>query len=311
MKKKIATLVLGLVMIMTSLFGCGMEMHTDVKTNGKVINKTYYYFTKDELKDDTIDKSGEYVGKKTVDGIEYSVYEQKDSDDSNKKLDVNTVTANGFYTTDTNTDNTQVTNAVTSGVTPFIFTITFPNVITESNGTISEDGKTVTYQFKDMLNMTEMYAYNSEFLKTQKPVIIGISKDAKWCNKKTLNVKGFSNIKSVVVNGNSLGTTDKLNLVEGKNIIEVTNEVGTLKRTLRVDTKKPKVNLKNNKTYKVGTVLKMSDKGSGLAYVMENNSVYSSNTLAKKGYTLKTKGTRTIKVYDRAGNITKIKVKVK
>lgn len=312
MRKKIVALALGLVMMVTSLVGCGAEMHTDVTTSGKVTNKTYYYFTKEELKDDTIDKSGTYVGKKTVDGVEYSVYEQDDSDNSsNETLNVDSVTANGFYTADAKTDNSQVTNAITAGVTPFIYTITFPNVITESNGTISKDGKTVTYQFKDMVKMTEMYAYNSEFLKTQKPVLIGISKDTKWFNKKTIKVKGFSKIKSVVVNGKSLGATDKVALTEGKNTIKVTNEVGTLNRTLNVDTKKPKVNLKNNKTYKVGTVLKVSDKGSGIAYVTENNSVYASNTLAKKGYTLKNKGTRAIKVYDKAGNVTTIKVKVK
>ena len=76
------------------------------------------------------------------------------------------------------------------------------------------------------------------------------------------------------------------------------------------DTKKPIVKgVKNNKTYKKSVKFKVSDK-SGIKKVTLNNKKIKVSK-AKKGYTVKKKGTYTLKVWDKAGNVRTVKFKIK
>ncbi|MDD6070557.1 MAG: hypothetical protein PUC12_07040 [Clostridiales bacterium] len=76
------------------------------------------------------------------------------------------------------------------------------------------------------------------------------------------------------------------------------------------DTKKPTVKgVKNNKTYKKSVKFKVSDK-SGIKKVTLNKKKIKVSK-AKKGYTVKKKGTYTLKVWDKAGNVRTVKFKIK
>lgn len=315
MKKKAILLMMSAMFLMTSIVGCGMEMHTNVSKTGKTTSTTYYYYTKEEVDNgdaDSISENDKYIGKKTVDGVEYSVYEAKD-DVKNDEQIATEIKADGFYTTGTsnNGENENVSQAITAGVSPFVYTITFPNEIQYTNGKLSEDKKTVTYQMSDLMKLKEVYAYNDTFLQTKTPEIIGISDYSKYINTKNIKVQGFGTLSKVVVNDMDKGASETVNLKEGKNVVKLTNAAGTAKKTVKVDTVKPKLNVKNGKTYKKGVKVKASDSASGIEYIKVDSQTYVTNNFAKHPYVIKDKGTHTIRAYDKAGNMTKVKVKVK
>lgn len=71
------------------------------------------------------------------------------------------------------------------------------------------------------------------------------------------------------------------------------------------DKDKPKINLKNKKSYKKNTKLKATDKKSGVKKITVNGKT------VKNGYVFKKKGNYKIVVTDKAGNISKITIKIK
>ena len=99
MKKKIVALTLVLMTVLGSFAGCGKENHIDVKADGTVKGTSYYYYTDEDIKSGMIENesNGKYVGKKTYNGVEYSVY-KANGNDTDKEL-VQKMKPNGFYYT--------------------------------------------------------------------------------------------------------------------------------------------------------------------------------------------------------------------
>lgn len=307
MKKRIVALTLVLMTVLGSFAGCGTENHIDVKADGTVKETDYFYYTDDDVKNglSNNENNGKYLGKKTYNGVEYSVYQAKDSD-TNKEL-VRKMKPNGFYYTYVETKDSDM-QSLMSSVSPCIFTVTFPNKVTESNGTISEDGKSVTFDLAQFLKSDEMYAYNEDYVKTKFAELVGI--EGQYTNKKTLKIHGFSEIKDVQLNRKDLGVTDKVTLSNGSNSVVITNEAGALKRFVTLDTKKPVLNVKDKKTYKKNKVLKISDKDSGIKEAIVNGVALNKNQI-KKGYKLSSTGETRIVVTDKAGNTKTVIIKVK
>ena len=307
MKKRIVALTLVLMTVLGSFAGCGTENHIDVKADGTVKETDYFYYTDDDVKNglSNNENNGKYLGKKTYNGVEYSVYQAKDSD-TNKEL-VRKMKPNGFYYTYVETKDSDM-QSLMSSVSPCIFTVTFPNKVTESNGTISEDGKSLTFDLAQFLKSDEMYAYNEDYVKTKFAELVGI--EGQYTNKKTLKIHGFSEIKDVQLNRKDLGVTDKVTLSNGSNSVVITNEAGALKRFVTLDTKKPVLNVKDKKTYKKNKVLKISDKDSGIKEAIVNGVALNKNQI-KKGYKLSSTGETRIVVTDKAGNTKTVIIKVK
>ena len=307
MKKRIVALTLVLMTVLGSFAGCGTENHIDVKADGTVKETDYFYYTDEDVKNglSNNENNGKYLGKKTYSGVEYSVYQAKDSD-TNKEL-VRKMKPNGFYYTYVETKDSDM-QSLMSSVSPCIFTVTFPNKVTESNGTISEDGKSVTFDLAQFLKSDEMYAYNEDYVKTKFAELVGI--EGQYTNKKTLKIHGFSEIKDVQLNRKDLGVTDKVTLSNGSNSVVITNEAGALKRFVTLDTKKPVLNVKDKKTYKKNKVLKISDKDSGIKEAIVNGVALNKNQI-KKGYKLSSTGETRIVVTDKAGNTKTVIIKVK
>ena len=307
MKKRIVAITLALMTVLGSFAGCGAENHIDVKADGTVKETSYYYYTDEDMKSGIIEteSNGNYVGKKTYNGVEYSVYEAKDND-TDKEL-VQKMKPNGFYYTYVKEADTQ-SKALSASFTPCIFTVTFPNKVTESNGTISEDGKSVTFDLAKFFKEDEMYAYNEDYVKTKQAELIGI--EGVYTNKKTLKIHGFSEIKDVELNGKDLGVTDTVTFNNGLNTVKITNEACTVKRFVRVDTDKPVLNVKDKKTYKRNKVLKVKDKYSGIKEAIVNGVALNKKQI-KKGYKLTSIGETRIVVTDKAGNTKTAIIKVK
>ena len=307
MKKRIVAITLALMTVLGCFAGCGAENHMDVKADGTVKETDYYYYTDEDIKNgmSNNENNGKYVGKKTYNGVEYSVYQTKDSD-TNKDL-VKRMKPNGFYYTYVKEADTQ-SKALSDSFTPCIFTVTFPNKVTESNGTISEDGKSVTFDLAKFFKEDEMYAYNEDYVKTKQAELIGI--EGVYTNKKTLKIHGFSEIKDVELNGKDLGVTDTVTFNNGLNTVKITNEACTVKRFVRVDTDKPVLNVKDKKTYKRNKVLKVKDKYSGIKEATVNGVALNKKQI-KKGYKLSSIGETRIVVTDKAGNTKTVIIKVK
>ena len=307
MKKKIVALTLVLMTVLGSFAGCGTENHIDVKADGTVKETSYYYYTDEDIKSGMSknESNGKYVGKKTYNGVEYSVYKAK-GNDTDKEL-VQRMKPNGFYYTYVNEVDSQ-SKALANSLSPCIFTVTFPNKVTETNGTISEDGKSVTFDLTKFFNADEMYAYNEDYVKTKQAELIGI--DRVYTNKKTLKIHGFSEIKGVELNGKDLGVTDTVTFHKGLNTVRITNEACTVKRFVRVDTDKPVLNVKDKKTYKRNKVLKVKDKYSGIKEATVNGVALNKKQI-KKGYKLTSIGETRIVVTDKAGNTKTVIITVK
>lgn len=143
---------------------------------------------------------------------------------------------------------------------------------------------------------------------TKKPVISGVKN--KKAYKKAVTIKfsdgtGGSGIASAKLNKKSVKTGKKITK-DGVYTLVVTDKAGnsnTVKFT--VDKTKPTTNIKKNKTYKAGTKITFKDKTSGIKKATLNGKKIKSGTKAKK------KGTNTLKITDKAGNVKTIKFKVK
>lgn len=188
-------------------------------------------------------------------------------------------------------------------------TITYPFAVGKANGAIQPDGCTVKY---DMLalnkqKVTRVYAVSKSVLAAADKITIkGVKNKKAYRRSVTVQVSAKSVVTTFMVNGKKQ-PINRFNASEdGKYKVSVKTATGLTKKiNFCVDTTKPKVNVKNKKTYKRAIKIKFSDKVSGIKKATLNG------RKIKSGKTVKKNGTYTLKVYDKAGNITKVKFKIK
>lgn len=187
MKRKVGIL-LALVMVIGLCSGCGIvhKVKIDKKGNAKTCDEIY--LTGEEAAEDTtgtaingVDLSEEnYKGSKKVDGVTYEVYAGKwekmdtsSSDDEN--VDKYVSYSKNKFIMDIPASKEATMEADESGMTDgmmnsmlssydfYKIKVTFPKKITKTNGKLSKDKKSVTFDFKDAYaNNVKLYAYTNK-----------------------------------------------------------------------------------------------------------------------------------------------------
>lgn len=193
-------------------------------------------------------------------------------------------------------------------------TITFPYTVTETNGTLLEDGRTVIWNV-DMssLDLTAAqeqqrgYALFGEQDAKTAPVFNGAANGKNYNTGVMLNIDSANLLDKVTVNGETTESDALFLSAEGVyNITAVDKGGGSSKLKFRIDTTKPSVSgVTNGKTYKKACTIKFSDKGSGVKSAALNGKKISSGKKVTK------KGSYTLVVTDKAGNKKTVKFKIK
>lgn len=146
------------------------------------------------------------------------------------------------------------------------------------------------------------------------PVITGVANSGLYNTTRKLTVKDDSEIASLKINGreyaSGLDNTEYVTLSNtGTYKVVAKDSLGNTKTlTFKIDKKKPTIKgAKNGKTYKKTVKLRFKD-ANGIKKVVINGKKVKKVNKVKK---LKRNGKYTVRVVDKAGNVTKIKFKIK
>lgn len=146
------------------------------------------------------------------------------------------------------------------------------------------------------------------------PVITGVANGGLYNTTRKLTVKDDSEIASLKINGreyaSGLDNTEYVTLSNtGTYKVVAKDSLGNTKTlTFKIDKKKPAIKgAKNGKTYKKTVKLRFKD-ANGIKKVVINGKKVKKVNKVKK---LKKNGKYTVRVVDKAGNVTKIKFKIK
>ncbi len=188
-------------------------------------------------------------------------------------------------------------------------TITYPFAVGKANGEIQSDGCTVKYDVLALnkQKVTRVYALSKSVLAAADKITVKGVKDKKAYRRSvTVQVSAKSVVTTFMVNGKKQPINRYNASTDGKYKVVVKTATGMTKKVnFCVDTKKPNTNIKNKKTYKKPVKIKFNDKVSGIKKATLNG------RKIKYGKTVKKNGTYTLKIYDKAGNVTKVKFKIK
>ena len=203
-----------------------------------------------------------------------------------------------------------------AGAADYSLVGTFDKKPVKANGLIS--GYTVDYSY---LREPFVYAVFTNKAATSKKVTASVA-NKKATNSQTVSFDSPSVINKIVLNGaeqplvsqNADGTKRFYTVTfpsQGAQSVTVSLISGGNKTfTYTYDTAKPKANVKANKTYRLGKVLKVTDKASGLASVkLDGKKVKLAGGACKVA--LKKKGAHRLIATDKAGNKLIVKFKVK
>ncbi len=187
-------------------------------------------------------------------------------------------------------------------------TITYPFAVGKANGEIQSDGCTVKYDVLALnkQKVTRIYALSKSVVAAADQITIKGVKDKKAYRRAvTVQVDAKSVVTAFMVNGKKQ-PINRFNASEdGKYRVSVKTATGLTKKVnFCVDRTKPTTNVKK-KTYKKPVRITFKDKVSGIKKATLNG------RKIKSGKTVKKNGTYTLKIYDKAGNVTKIKFKIK
>jgi hypothetical protein len=317
MKKKLKTLLrVGLLSLFAfCMSGCAMKQSITIHEDGSTDYAMYCLLTDEEVASGKYSTEGgslEYVGKTTIDGVEYNEYLDTSSSQSSEykggvSEDGSSIILPNCFYMDLSSKSSSSENAidlsdedVDLGDTSFeILEITMPNAIIETNGTLSDDRKTVYWNQNDYDNVDAWYAYTDNEWKVYLNGIKG-----KYIKEPTkVTIVSTRPTKSIKVNNKAI--KEKVYEVnkEGKYTFKVTSNKGTKTCSLIYDKTKPKTNVES-KAYKKKVKIKCSDKLSGIKKITLNGKKI------KNGYVVKKKGTYKLKVTDNAGNTKTVKFSI-
>ncbi len=175
-----------------------------------------------------------------------------------------------------------------------ILSMTFPYEVTDANGAIQEDGKTVVWDMNQMAKAERLYAlFHTSDSKTV-PKYQGAENGKAYNTGVSLTITSANLLKQVKTT-----QSDSLFLsAEGIYKITALDVNGNSSRIkFRIDKTKPSVSgVKNGKTYKTARTIRFSDKGSGIRHASLNG------LQIKTGQKVSKKGTYRLVVTDKAGN---------
>ncbi len=256
------------------------------------------------------EKAGEELYVKEIDGVKYFATELSTETAKQGEEGENVIRDNAFRLEVDNasqleellsdsssmTEDDQALLDYLTNNTKYILTITFPEEVVYTNGTLSSDKKTVEFKFSLTDGNIVLYAYTADG-------IISLDTGDKTVTRKSkIKVVTYDKVKSITVNGKTQ-TSKRITLKEdGKYEIVVVTKNYEKSFTVIKDSVKPVVTgVEDGKTYKGSVTISYSDDGSGVKTAKLNGKKI------KNGKKITKKGNYTLKVTDEAGN--KITVK--
>lgn len=324
MKRKLS-LLLVFALLVTMLTGCGMKANYEVTNDGKLYGTAKIYMTDEEKAAYDEVAEGEsaegYVGKEVVNGVEYHVYATE------KELVEKTagmiVTPEKFYVDSASEVMDDGSEEVDLLEFSFMtLSVTMPKEIVKTNGTLSADKKTATWELLSTKD-SAIYAYttanpktNSISLKTGSAKYVKANKAISISTKDKAEFVTLSNGAVIDGNKNSKVFVNGIKF-DGKKKTLTFRKSGTYKFTVwtttnfksftvKVDGDKPTVKgVANNKTYKKSVKITFKDKLSGVKSATLNGKKI------KSGKKITKAGKYTLVVTDKVGNKTTIKFKIK
>lgn len=326
--------LMAVTLAIVSLTGCGTKTTFDIKSSGKVAGATYYYLTEKEVaqtaaekvrqsKDDPelakeMDKLIKADGTEVVNNKLYYRYKTdlgevslSEINNDNKLSEENylKMTTNSFeYLVPKDTPGLETTDTGISNedIEFSLLEVKLPVTINKTNGKLSSDKKTVTWDLTKVNPGDKLYAYHNTSNtgnKKSKVSLSGVKNKGYLTKSKTIKVVTKENIKSITVNGKKIKGKSIKVTKEGKYNIVVKTNIGTTKFSFTYDKTKPTANIKA-KTYTKPVKIKVKDKLSGVKSIKLNNKT------VKNNYTVRDNGKYTLKITDKAGNSKVIKFKL-
>lgn len=317
MSKKIKIKMLLLAtFLMSTLVGCGYKETLTVYSDGSVDCEMFAYESVEDV------KSTGSIGKETINGkVYYKFPTTKVYDSENDVTQFSYVyyTTDGIKTTtsvkgvDCGDKGTTITSSKfiwniqnSTGKNPMNFytlTVTMPKAIKKTNGTLSADKKTVTFDLTSEENSKKCYAYTT-VSSDNSIALTGLNSYGHITKAKTLKVKTSDTIKSIKVNGKSQTSKNIKVKTQGKYKVVVKTANNSKTFTFYFDKTKPTLSVKN-KEYSGSVKITFKDKHSGIKSAkLDGESI-------KSGYVCKDSGKHTLIVKDKAGNTKKVIFKIK
>lgn len=312
MKKKLLLSAVLLVIAMLGLSGCGIEEELKVSKTGKVTGGAYVYFTEQEMQDMTDGEGASaaaeaegYQGTEKINGVTYYKYYQEIGKED---LEGVTATASKFeYIVDSGDPTVDISHDMDSSellseLYDFCtLTVTMPKQILATNGTLSKDKKTVTWDLIQLKDGDKLYAYTSKKDTIQ---ISGVTNKGYLNKAKTVKIVTADKVKSITVNGKKQ-TSKKISLKkQGKYTVKVTTTRTSRTFTFTYDSKKPTTNVKA-KTYNGKVKITFKDKTSGVKRATLDGKKIKNNTTVKK------QGSHKLVITDQAGNKKTVRFTIK
>ena len=182
------------------------------------------------------------------------------------------------------------------------YSITFPANVTESNGTVN--GATASWSTDTMpadSRLIAVTAGNPLAADTEAPVISGVKNNGIYKKAVKLQITDNVNVKSVTVNGITIGNTFlKASQSKSYKITATDANGNTSSVSFRVDSKKPVIKgITNGKKVTKPVTLRFKDN-----VKVKSVTINGKNVNTRKA-TVQKKGRYVVKVKDTAGNVAK------
>ncbi|MDD6213019.1 MAG: hypothetical protein PUB22_07775 [Clostridiales bacterium] len=187
------------------------------------------------------------------------------------------------------------------------FSFTFPTKVKQTNGTVSEDGKTVTWKTELVYSGEALYATTAS--EAAPKVTTNITKGKIYTKPVTLTTK--SGTGTMYINGDLVKSGDVIKK-DGKKTLIIMNQCQSqTKIKFTVDTTAPVISgASNNKTYSKNVKLTFKDATSGIKSVTVNGKKLSASQI-KNGYTISKNGSYKVVAADKGGLKKTVSFKIK
>lgn len=331
MGKKMCMLLCTILLLGLFLTGCGIEASFNIAKDGKLSLSSDLYLNAEEYAEMLLTgaKASDFT-KVKLDGKTYFKAKQDQStedafksamDEMGDELKKELTAKECVMPFGSSTDSTEALedsslgglgdlNTMLESIDFYNMSITFPYKVILTNGTLSEDGKTVTFNLMELMKnkADSIYAYTAKstrLIELAKTDGTTIKNKAKVAAKK-IKIATYDKVKSITVNGKAQKSKTIKLAKDTTYKIKVVTANASKTFTVTRDTKKPTVTgVKNKKTYSKKVTIKFSDSASGIASATLNDKKF------KSGKSVSKAGKYTLKVTDKAGNTTTIKFTIK
>ena len=303
-RKQMVFAVLILALFIT---GCGVKSTIAVDENGNSTSTSYMYFTEEEVRElaesDTSLDETKYIGDEQIDGTTYRVYK---SDDSSTEETAQICTADKYYIKVSGEGLEEMNTQF------YIIEVNMPKEIVNTNGTLSNNNRTVTWKIVPETPEMDLYAYTTT-TPVEKEITIDtnegyVKKDTYTTIHTEEDIK-YITVDNVIINPNKNATINNINFYDNKIkftkagsytfTVWTTNNCKTF--TVKVDGTEPVVKgAADGKAYNKNITLKFSDKESGIKSAKLNNKSIKTNAKITK------EGKYKLVVTDKIGNVNKI-----